>query len=239
MNENGHERYEDELAAYMLGSLEPEEAASFEDHLIRCERCQARERWLRTSVEILPSSVEQVEPPPALRERLMETVRLEAGVTQEAAPARGAERRSRAGLRAWLGSLSLRPATALAGVVVLLAAGVAGYAIGREGGGPNTTTISVTGTPTAPQTAGTLVRTGDRGVLRVSNLPQRPGRVYEVWLLQDKRPVPAALFQVGKDGTGSAGIPAGLDRSTQVMISSEPGGGSSQPTTQPVLSAMI
>jgi anti-sigma-K factor RskA len=238
MNGNGHERYEDELAAYMLGSLEPEEANSFEDHLAACERCQARERWLRASVELLPSSVEQVEPPPALRARLMETVRSEAGLTPETAPSRPAQRRP-SGLRTWLGSLSLRPATALAGVLMLLAAGVAGYAIGGEEGGPNTTTISVTGTPTAPQTAGTLVRTGDRGVLRVSNLPQRRGRVYEVWLVQADKPVPAALFQVGANGTGSAGIPAGLDSSTQVMVSSEPGGGSRQPTTEPVLSAMI
>ena len=56
MNSNAHERYEDELAAYMLGSLEAGETAAFEEHLASCRRCQQRERWLRASVDVLPSS---------------------------------------------------------------------------------------------------------------------------------------------------------------------------------------
>jgi hypothetical protein len=236
MELNPHERYEDDLAAYMLGSLEPLEAAAFEEHLARCDRCQARERWLRASVDILPSSVEQVEPPPELRERLLDTVRQEAGVQPE--PARPAGRpesgRSGRGVRAWLGSLSLRPAAALAGVALLIAAGVAGYAVGQGGGGSETKTIAAQG-----QGTGTIVRTGDSGVLRVSNLPQRPGRVYEVWLLQDGKPVPSTLFQVHSDGTGAAGIPDGLDDSTQVLVTSEPSTGSTKPTQKPVLSAPV
>jgi anti-sigma-K factor RskA len=239
MDPNGHERYEDELAAYMLGALEQEEASAFEAHLAGCGRCQARERWLRTSLEVLPSSVEQLEPPPALRARLMETVRSESGVSAEA-PRRAKASRTR-GLRAWLGSLSLRPATALAGVVVLLAAGVIGYAIGGGGSSTNTKTIAVIGTPTAPTASGTLVRNGDRAVLQVSNLPQRRGRVYEVWLVRkgQPKPIPSTLFQVGRNGGGSAGLPYGLDTAEQVLVSSEPAGGSTQPTTTPVLSATI
>jgi anti-sigma-K factor RskA len=233
---NGHERYEDELAAYMLGSLEGDEAAAFEEHLASCQRCQARERWLRASVDVLPSSVEQIEPPPALRELLMEIVREETGVPQDAARPRPPARPAR-GLRAWFGSFTLRPAGALAGVLILLAAGVAGYSIGKDESG--TTRIAASGTAAAPQTTGTLVRTGDVGVLRVSNLPQRPNRVYEVWLVQNGKPLPSTLFQVGKDGTGAAGIPDGLDDSTQVMVTSEPAGGSLQPTTKPLLSARI
>src|SRR5215212_4631115 len=105
METDGHQRYEDELAAYMLGSLEPAETEAFEAHLAGCERCRSRERWLQASVEVLPSSVEQVEPPPALRARLMETVRQEAGVSAqaeaEAAPRATARRRR---LGDWLGS---------------------------------------------------------------------------------------------------------------------------------------
>lgn len=237
METNGHERYEDELAAYMLGSLEAGEAATFEQHLASCERCQARERWLRASVEVLPSSVEQMEPPPALRERLMEIVREEGEVPQDATRTRPSARPAR-GLRARLGSLALRPAAALAGLAILLAVGVGGYTLGKNDSS-ETTKIAATGTSVAPQTTGTLVRNGDVGVLRVANLPQRRGRVYEVWLVQNGKPIPSTLFQVGKDGTGAAGIPGGLDDSTQVMVTSEPPGGSSQPTTQPLLSARI
>jgi Anti-sigma-K factor rskA/Putative zinc-finger len=233
MDVDAHERYEDELAAYMLGSLEPPEVAAFEQHLASCDRCQARERWLRASVEVLPSSVEQIQPPPQLRERLLETVRREAGVQPEAGrPAR--RRRPQQGVRAWLGSLSLRPAIALAAVALLLAAGVVGYAVGQGGRVSETKTIVAQGSG-----KGTIVRTGDSGVLSVSNLPQRPGRVYEVWLLKDGKPVPSTLFQVHKDGTGAAGIPDGLDDSTRVMVTSEPSAGSTKPTQMPVLSAPV
>jgi anti-sigma factor RsiW len=238
MDANGHERYEDELAAYLLGALEPSEVSAFEAHLADCGRCQARERWLRTSLDVLPSSVERIEPPRALRERLMETVRAEAGVGDEA-PRRRATASSARGLRAWLGSLSLRPAAAIAAVVLLLAAGAIGYAIGEEGS--NTETIAVRGTRAAPLASGTLVRDGDRAVLQVSNLPQRRGRVYEVWIVKEGQnsPTPSTLFQVGKNGGGSAGVPYGLNDAEQVLVSSEPAGGSNQPTTDPVLSATI
>jgi len=236
MNSNGHERYEDELAAYMLGALEAGETAVFEEHLTSCRRCQERERWLRASVDVLPAAVEQLEPPPALRGRLMDVVWQEAGASQDSPRPRPSARPA-SGLRAWLGSFALRPATALAATVLILAAGVVGYAIGT--GGSGTTKIAATGTSAAPQTTGTLVRSGDVGVLRVANLPQRRGRVYEVWLVQNGKPLPSTLFQVNRDGTGAAGIPNGLDDSTQVMVTSEPAGGSRQPTTQPLLSARI
>jgi anti-sigma factor RsiW len=103
MDANGHEHYENELAAYMLGALEPHELGAFEAHLEDCERCQSRARWLGASVDVLPSAVEQVEPPPALRARLMETVRQEA---PQEAPARAGTGRRR--LADWLGSLTLR-----------------------------------------------------------------------------------------------------------------------------------
>jgi anti-sigma-K factor RskA len=234
MEADAHQRYDDELAAYMLGALEGEEEATFESHLASCGRCQAQERWLRASVDVLPSSVEQIEPPPELRERLMETVRAEAGTPRE--PAAEASRRRR-GLRDWLGSLSLRPATALAAVVLLLVAGALGYALGEGGGsgGSSTQTIAAKGAGAS----GTVIRTGDTGVMQVSNLPQRPGRVYQIWLLQDGKPVPSTLFQVHRDGTGAAAIPHGLDRSTQVMVTSEPATGSDEPTTKPILSAPV
>jgi anti-sigma-K factor RskA len=242
VNANGHQRYEEELAAYMLGALEPGEERAFAEHLAGCDHCQARERWLRASVDVLPSAVEQHEPPPALRERLFDVVRREAGVPHEAArpqPAAASSRSLAERLRDWLGAASLRPAAALTAVVLLLAAGVAGYAIrgGGEGGGG--ATLTVTGTAAAPQTTGSVVRNGDSGILRVANLPQRRGRIYEVWLVQDGKPVPSTLFQVRRDGTGAAAIPSGLDASTQVMVTAEPPGGSDQPTTQPLLSGRI
>src|SRR6478736_8385391 len=98
MSENGHERHRDEIAAFLLGALEPGEAAELERHLAGCEECRTELEWLRPAVQLLPESVERVEAPPQLRGRLMEQVRSEA----DGAPAPHRARR-------WgIGSWSLR-----------------------------------------------------------------------------------------------------------------------------------
>ena len=45
-----HRRYQEDLAAYLLGALEGEEARDFERHLAGCATCQVDERWLHTAV---------------------------------------------------------------------------------------------------------------------------------------------------------------------------------------------
>jgi anti-sigma-K factor RskA len=224
-----HQPYEDELAAYLLDALTDEERQAFQAHLQSCEMCQARERWLRTSVEVLPASVEQLEPPPELRERLLDTVR---GEAHAPVAARRTSWRERFAARA------LRPAVGFAALLIVAGA-IAGYAIRGGGGGSSTTTVTAQAAAAEPSARGTIVRSGDRAIVRVSGLPQRTGRVYEVWLLKDGKPVPSALFQVRRDGSGSAGIPAGVEGATQIMVTSEPAGGSDQPTTKPVLSAPV
>src|SRR5205809_274272 len=99
MSENGHEHRRDELAAYLLGALEPGEAAELERHLAGCEVCRTELEWLRPAVQILPESVQRVEPPPQLRGRLMEQVRSET----ESAPAPSRADRWR------IGGWTLRP----------------------------------------------------------------------------------------------------------------------------------
>jgi anti-sigma factor RsiW len=236
--DEAHRHQQEELAAYLLGALSDEEARDFERHLRTCASCQEEERWLRGAVELLPSSVEQVEPSPHLRERLMATVRAEADTSAErrVAPARRAER-SRFGLRWGL----LRPAAAL-GAVLALAAGIGGYLIGSSESGPGTTTVAVQPTTGASGVAGRIVKSEDAAVLTVRGLesPGR-GRVDQVWLLREgaDRPEPSALFSVDREGSGAAGIPSDLDGVRQVMVSSEPDRGSTQPTTQPVLTANL
>jgi anti-sigma-K factor RskA len=226
-----HVRYEDDLAAYMLDALPEDEAREMEQHIEGCSYCQERARWLQGSVEMLPTAVEQLEPPPELRERLMQTVRAEAAAAH-APPADRSERgRAR---RGWLDRLRTvpRPALALGATLVAIAGGVVGYALGNNGSGVDTTTLQAQ----APAGArATLERDGDSGILRVAGLPQRKDRIYEVWIQRGKEVRPAGLFQVDRSGRGAAGIPNGLDDADRVMISAEPTGGSEQPTAEPVL----
>jgi anti-sigma-K factor RskA len=230
MGVDAHAQQREDLAAYLLDALEPEEVQEFERHLAGCARCQGEERWLRAVIELLPSSVEQFEPPPALRERLLDTVRAEAAADK--APPR--ERRAR---RPWF-ALGLRPAVALASLAIA-AAGLAGYLIGNDNG-PKTTTVQAQVTKAEPSASAQLIRTGDTAVLRVERLRvPPPGRVYEVWLARGKQVEPSSLFAVRQNGSGEAAITGKLRGVGAVMVSEEPRGGSSKPTSKPLLIAKL
>jgi anti-sigma-K factor RskA len=225
-----HRPYAEELAAYLLDALAAEETQAFELHLAGCAGCQAEERWLRAAVDVLPSSIEQFQPPPELRRRLVSTMKAEAKADRDG---RRAARRP-----AW--SMLLRPATAVAAVAVL-AAGVAGYLI-RGDDGVKTRTVAAKPLGSVPNARGELVRTGGTTVLRVEGLPvQRKGRVYQIWLASDNgtKIVPSSLFVVDRGGRGAVAIASRLERVEAVLVSSEPAGGSKEPTTKPVLQASI
>jgi hypothetical protein len=62
------------------------------------------------------------------------------------------------------------------------------------------------------------------------------GRIYEVWLSHGKDAQPTnALFSVTGTGTGSVDVPNSLHGVKEVMVTSEPAGGSLHPTTPPLL----
>ena len=76
-----HEHWREELAAYLLGALEPGEAADFERHLAGCEECRTEISWLRPAMQALPEGVALSEPSPRLRERVMAEVSSDIGPT--------------------------------------------------------------------------------------------------------------------------------------------------------------
>jgi anti-sigma-K factor RskA len=230
MNETEHDRWRDELAAFALGALEPGEAAELERHLAGCGECRAELDWLRPAVHQLPESVPRAEPPPELRARLMEQVRSEAGPSQSTAspdrPARWTGRR-----------LGLRPLVGLATAALLVAA-LAGYAIsGGDSGGDGTSTV-ITGN--SPGVTAQMVRQGETGTLRLANLHQLPpNKVLQAWVQRGKRVVSAkTLFVPNSDGTATATID-GMDGVSAVMVTAEPRGGSTQPTSTPIVSMAI
>ena len=71
MSEMSHDAIRDELASYLLGALDPGELADLERHLAGCEDCRLELERLRPAALALPETVERVEPPPALRARVM------------------------------------------------------------------------------------------------------------------------------------------------------------------------
>lgn len=221
----GHARWADDLPAYALGALDPDEAARLEAHLATCERCQTELRSLHTAVDALPRGVEQVEPPRRLRRRVMTAVRREA---------RRRRRPSVTGLTFRSRILRLGAVAALAG-----AAGVVGYILAGPGG-TGGTSIPVQGTVAARNAGGQLIRTGDSATLRVRDLPQLPdGDVYEVWIQAGGRLQPSTLFVVDRRGHGSAAVAGRLTGADRVLVTREPRGGSRQPTSPPLLRASL
>jgi anti-sigma-K factor RskA len=227
MSENGHDRRSDEIAAYLLGALEPGEAAELERHLAGCEECRTELEWLRPAVQLLPESVERVEPPRELRGRLMEQVRSEAETA--AAPQRARGR----GIRGW----SLRPVAGLAALMLIVAA-VAAYAISDGGSEGGDVTTVVAGH--SPGVTVKMVRDGDSGTLHLANLHQLPPEeVLQAWVERNGSIVSAkTLFVPNQDGTASATIDDMDDVST-VMVTAEPRGGSVQPTSAPIVSVSM
>jgi anti-sigma-K factor RskA len=228
MNESDHGRWRDELAAYALGALEPGEAAELERHLAGCQECRTELDWLRPAVQLLPESVERVEPPPKLREGLMEQVRAEAHQSPQ---------------RSWgfhnlrsRGGLSWRPLAGLA-AVALIAAALGAYAIGGGSGDSDTTTV-VAGQ--APGVTAEMVRDGESGTLHLAHLDQLPpDEVLQAWVQRGERVVSAkTLFVPNRDGTAAATIDD-MDGVTTVMVTAEPRGGSVQPTTEPIISLSV
>ena len=113
---------------------------------------------------MLPTAVEQLEPPPQLRERLMATVRAEAAAAG-GPPARPGRRSPHACTRgARVAGTAVRapaPALALGALLLAVAAGALGYAVGTGGDGDETTTVQAEVAP--PGARATLERDGDQG----------------------------------------------------------------------------
>jgi hypothetical protein len=245
MTKTNHERWSEDLAAYMLGALGPGEATELERHAEGCERCQAEIRWLTPALDALPEGVERLEPPRELRLRLMAEVRADTG---DGAGARSGERGRQPGLRgrasAWLrdlgsGPMGLRPVAGVA-VAVLVVVAVAGFAIGGgigSGDGGETSTV-VAGKP--PGVTAKMVSAGDSGTLHLANVRKLPSdRVLEAWVQRDGEVEPVqALFVPDREGQASTELPD-MNGVEVVMVTTEPPGGSKSPTSPPIVSVQI
>lgn len=229
MNGSDHTRWSEDLAAYMLGALEPREAAELERHLEDCERCRAEMRWLEPALVTLPESVERHEPPRSLRESLMAEVQADAR-----AQARPEKERPRWPSRGFL----MRPAMGLA-VLVLVVAAVAGYDEDQDGGGETGGASTVVSRQPDGITV-KMVREGTSGRLQLANVKQLPPKkVLEAWVRREgKVEAVPALFVPDREGRASTQIDdmTGVDT---VMITEEPQGGSEAPTSPAIVTMSV
>jgi anti-sigma-K factor RskA len=221
------EELHDLVAPYALDALDPEERERFERHLEECEQCRAQLAELQPTAAALAYG-ESAEPPPALRERILEAARAENGGKVVQFPR-----------RRWL-----FPATAVAAAAAaLIAVGVGLWAnsLSRElerersakesyaravqllGGGAELVRVS-------GAEGGLLVTPRGDAALVVCDLQGAPKeKTYEAWVIEGETPRPAGLFRGGSDCS-----PVLLERKVppgaQVAVTLERSGGVTRPT---------
>jgi len=237
-----HERHAESLAAYMLGALPDEERDQLERHLEVCDRCRADAAALQPALDVLPVAVSPMVAPPELKARVMAVVDAEAqllGAAGSEADRPSPQRPRRRGL----GALFPRTVIAAGAAAAALAVGiVSGVALLPGDGGSQRSSGRVVAAhitdPSIQHTATAALRMDSgRASLIVRNLPDPPrDRVYQVWVKSASQPpVPAgATFAVR---SGVIEIPHSVARSQEVIVTSEPVGGSTLPTRAPLIIA--
>jgi anti-sigma-K factor RskA len=197
--------------AYLLGELEPAEAAAFERAMASDAKLRAEVERLRpvvTRLEALPAEAwEGAEPPPLALPAL-------AG---EAARPRRPRR------------LVLRPLVAAAGAIVLLAVGIGlGAWIDRDPAPSAQLALRPVG-DLDPSASGKVSLVSDGVNVRVSGLrPTAGNQFYELWLLgADKRLVGLGSFRVDANGAATLRLPLPVDPKmfTYFDLSLEPADG--------------
>jgi anti-sigma-K factor RskA len=223
-----HDR--DDAAVWVLGAMEPGEAAAYGRHLNDCRVCCDEVDALQRVVDVLPMAAPPVRTPDGLRQRVSRGV--------------GAEGRGRRPGRwcprvpAALAARVPRNALAFAATGAALLTATVILAAGVTGGGSSSRVLQAT-VVQSPATAQLRI-SGGRAELIVRRLPTPPaGRIYEVWLARaDGSTVPArALFSGNALGTADVSVPGQLRDVSEILVTQEPAGGSPVPTHQPVIIA--
>jgi anti-sigma-K factor RskA len=223
-----HERIHELTAAYALDALEEAEEREYEDHLGSCERCQNELAGFRETATSLAYAVEAPEPPPRLRERILEQARAERSKVIPFRPRRGTQ--------AALG------AVAAIAAVVALAIGLWANSVSNELDAEREA-LRVLADPQAESIAlqgasGRLVVTPERdAALVVAGLGAAPsGKAYEVWVIEDGTPRPAGLFD-GDEDRDVVRLDRKVPSGATVAVTLEDDQGVDRPTGRPVLSA--
>jgi anti-sigma factor RsiW len=216
-----HDRGGD-VAAYVLGALDPAELAEFRAHLESCVVCADELADLQRIADVLPMAAPQHTAPRSLRRRVMRSVRADrAGVE---APA-GRRRQQTASSLSFLG----RPGLAFGALEIFSASDTTSTRV---------IAASVIDSPGQAQ----LRLAGGQAQLVVRRIKSPPaGEIYEVWVKRpNRRLMPtSALFGVTSAGNGDVDVPGNLSGVQQVLVTPEPAGGSTTPTHSPVIVAQL
>ena len=226
--------------AYVLDAVEPAEQARFEHHLRRCKPCGHEVRGLAETATGLAMAV-AMQPPAQLKQRVLTAV----AVTRQLPPAAEHHHRARLAFRqAWFPRLAVAAAVACLAVAVALGlstrreldrARAQNQAIAAVLAAPDARVL--TGATTIGGTATVVVsRAEEKMIFTTAGLPRLPAaKVYELWLIGPPQVRKAGLLPAPTAGKTSPLLASGLVAGDKVGVTVEPAGGTSKPTTTPIL----
>jgi anti-sigma-K factor RskA len=239
-------------APYVLGALTDDENDAFRRHVDSCAICREEVAALQVVVAALPAAAPQLSAPSSLKERVMAAVHEDAREREAHEEIQDPHRQSSrtepplAGSgrarRAWRPAFTGLAAGAV--VVVLAIAAVLAFTAGSgTTAGPRVIHAEVLAprSPGRPPASALLLLGAGHARLTIANLPpSAPGRVYQVWLKGSGAPQPTdALFTVASNGDATVAVPGIAHAIKEVMVTSEPIGGSRLPTRPPVIIARL
>ncbi len=223
------EQVEGLAGAYAVFALPDEEREDVERHVAGCSQHPALAE-LRAVARSLALAAPEMQPPVALKARIMDAINADIARPAASRPV------SRARRLAWLRRLFASPAAGY-GLAAALAIAVAVLLVADLGGGGDNVVRQLTGNG-----SGQVVYIPDRdtAVLTAEGLqPPSPGKTYQVWSVADATPVSIGFLEVSEQGQASSVLHVHLRGGEIIAVTLEPSGGSPAPTTDPVLRAQI
>jgi anti-sigma-K factor RskA len=244
--------------SYVLDALSTAERADFERHLTHCASCQTEVRGLRETAARLAMAV-TVEPPPAMEQRVLAATYRTRQLPPLASHRARHDRRARVA-RWFAGS----PASDRRPLVPRLAVGVAAVAVAVAAGLGVTQVVTqhqldnarasgtaITRVVTAPDARTETMRSSGGGTVTVvvsakyraavvtsRDMPALTGsQVYQVWVMSGTGARSAGLLT--HTGPADSVLAASVIPGDRIGITVEPAGGTSQPTTSPVVTVPV
>jgi anti-sigma-K factor RskA len=253
MPSHGGRRSEHDLAgAFALDALDERERRRFTRHLRRCPDCASEVRQFQEVAAGLAFAA-SAEPPPELHERVMVAVARTGQLPPQVTFRRRlADRLPRVPSVGWIPRLAAVTAAAAIAAIVVLSFVLAGtrqqlnsaraqsQAIAAVLAAPDVRTV--TGSVTTGGVATVLLSAGRRElVVSTSGLATvQADKTYELWLIGPSATKASAIRSAGLLPAAVAGrttpvLASGLIAGDKLGLTVEPAGGSSQPTTTPIL----
>jgi anti-sigma-K factor RskA len=224
------------IAAYALDALDEGERARAKEILATSEEAREELRSLTDAAAAMATAAVGPKPRPGLRDRIVDAARAE----PQNVVSLDERRRSR-----------LVPVLAIAAAVAACAAlalGIWGASVSSERDEARSAlareraAAAVLAHPTTESSltgASGRVAVGEDGdaVLVLANVPPvPPGKTYQVWVVDDGRPVSGGLFAPG-NGTLAVPLDAPVRDGSVVAVTVEDDGGAAAPTGKPVISS--